>query len=172
MANINVDLTNTEAAKPMEVIPPQWVVAVIDASEVKPTKKAQEAQSYPSDDNIANKNDCFLQLTFKIVEGEHKGRNLWSRLNIRNANEIAQRIAEEELAAICDAIGHPRKVTDSVSLHGKPMRVKVDVEKQENRNPSNVIKGYERLAASAATPGAAAVAASGGAPAKPAWNQK
>lgn len=168
MANLNIDLTNTEAAKPMEVIPPQWVVAVIDASEVKPTKKAQEAQAYPSDENLANKNDCFLQLTFKIVEGEHKGRNVWSRLNIRNANEVAQRIAEEELAAICDAIGHPRKVTDSVTLHGKAMRVKLDVEKQEGRNPSNVIKGYEKLAAAApaptATPGTAAAA--------PAWNRK
>lgn len=169
MANLNIDLTNTEAAKPMEVIPPQWVVAVIDASEVKPTKKAQEAAAYPSDDNIANKNDCFLQLTFKIVEGEHKGRNLWSRLNIRNANEIAQRIAEEELAAICDAIGHARKVTDSVTLHGKPMRVKVDVEKQEGRNASNVIKGYEKLSASAA---ASPAVTTGGAPAQPAWNRK
>lgn len=172
MANINVDLTNTEAAKPLEVIPPQWVVAVIDASEVKPTSKAKEAAEYPTPENAANRNDCYLQLTFKVVEGEHKGRNLWARLNIRNANEVAQRIAEEELAAICDAIGHPRKVTDSVTLHGKPMRVKVDVEKQENRNPSNVIKGYERLTASAAMSGVAAAAASGGAPAQPAWNRK
>ena len=168
MANINVDLTNTEASKPMEVMPPHWAIAMIDASEVKPTKKAKEAQEYPNPDNAVNKNDCLLQLTLKIVEGDHKGRLLWTRLNIRNANEVAQKIAEEELAAICDAIGHPRKVTDSVSLHGKPMRVKVDVEPAKDGQPArNIVKGYEKLGAAAAAP-----AAAGGTKATPAWNQK
>jgi uncharacterized protein DUF669 len=151
----------------MEVMPPHWAVAVIDASEVKPTKKALEAQTYPTEENAANKNDCLLQLTLKIMEGAHKGRNLWVRLNIRNANEVAQRIAEEELAAICDAVKHPRKVTDSVTLHGKPMRVKVDVEPAKDGQPArNIVKGYEPLTATAAaaTPGAA--------PARPAWNQQ
>ena len=96
MANLNVDLTHTEASKPREALPPGWYVAAIDASEVKPTKKATEAQAYPSDDTAKFRNDCLLQLTFKILEGEHKGRLVWHRLNIRNANEIAQRIAEEE----------------------------------------------------------------------------
>ena len=109
-----------------------------------------------------------LQLTLKIVEGDHKGRLLWTRLNIRNANEVAQRIAEEELAAICDAIRHPRKVTDSVTLHGKPMRVKVDVEPAKEGQPArNIVKGYEPLAGAAA-PATAAGAAS----AAPAWNRK
>lgn len=168
MANVNVDLTNTEASKPMEVMPPHWAVAVIDASEVKATKKAIEALAYPTEENAANKSDCLLQLTLKILEGDHKGRLLWVRLNIRNANEIAQRIAEEELAAICDAIRHPRKVVDSVTLHGKPMRVKVDVEPAKDGQPArNIVKGYEPL-------GGAAVptAIPGAAPATPAWNRK
>lgn len=169
MANINVDLTNTEAAKPLEVIPPQWVVAAIDASEVKPTKKAQDAIAYPSAENAANRNDCLLQFTLKILEGEHKGRLLWTRLNIRNANEVAQRIAEEELAAICDAVGHPRKVVDSVTLHGKPMRVKVDVEPAKDGQPArNIVKGYEALGTKAAP----AAAQTGAASASPAWNRK
>lgn len=169
MANLNVDLTNTEASKPMEVMPPHWAVAVIDASEVKPTKKAQEAQQYPSAENAANRNDCLLQLTLKIVEGDHKGRLLWTRLNIRNANEVAQRIAEEELAAICDAVGHPRKVVDSVTLHGKPMRVKVDVEPAKDGQPArNIVKGYEPLGAKTAPVAASPDAA----PATPAWNRK
>jgi len=168
MANINVDLTETEASKPMEVMPPHWAVAIIDSSEVKPTKKAKEAQEYPTPENAANRNDCLLQLTLKIVEGEYKGRLLWVRLNIRNANEVAQRIAEEELAAICDAVKHPRKVTDSVTLHGKPMRVKVDVEPAKDGQPArNNVKGYEALGGTAA-----AAPATGAAPASPAWNRK
>lgn len=167
MALINLDLSTTEAAKSMEIMPPHWAVAVIDSSDIKPTSKAKEAQEYPTPENAASKNDCYLQLTFKIVEGDHKGRNAWARLNIVNGNKVAQTIAEQELAAICDAIGHPRQVKDSATLHGKPMRIKIDVEKQEGRSPSNVIKGYERLTASAATP-----SAPGAAPATPAWNRK
>ena len=167
MATLNIDLTETEASKPREVLQPGWYVAVIDASEVKATKKAQEAQAYPTEENAVNKSDCLLQLTLKVVEGDHKGRQLWHRLNIRNANEIAQKIAEEELAAICDAIKHPRKVTDSVTLHGKAMRVKVDVETREGQPPQNAIKGFEALG------GAVAPAQpTGTAPAAPAWNRK
>jgi Protein of unknown function (DUF669) len=168
MAMINIDLTETEASKPREVLPPGWYVAAIDASEVKPTKKAQEAQAYPSEDNAIHKNDCLLQLTLKVLEGDAKGRQLWHRLNVRNANEIAQKIAEEELAAICDAIKHARKVTDSVTLHGKPMRVKVDVETSEGQPARNVIKGFEGLGGSLAAPAASV----GGAAAAPAWNRK
>ena len=168
MANLNIDLTHTEASKPREVLQPGWYVAVIDASEVKATKKAQEAQAYPTQENAVNKYDCLLQLTLKVVEGDHKGRQIWHRLNIRNANEIAQKIAEEELAAICDAIKHPRKVTDSVTLHGKAMRVKVDVETREGQPPQNVIKGFEPLPGG----GLVALAEPGAGAATPAWNRK
>ena len=169
MANLNIDLTHTEASKPRDALPPGWYVAAIDASEVKPTKKAVEAQTYPGGETDRHKNDCLLQLTFKVLEGEHKGRLLWHRLNVRNANEIAQKIAEEELAAICDAVKHPRTVRDSVTLHGKPMRVKVDVEARENAAPSNVIKGFEALAAGS---GQSVTADPGAGPATPAWNRK
>lgn len=168
MANINVDLTETEASKPREVLPPGWYVAAIDASEVKATKKAAEAKEYPSEDNAKHANDCLLQFTFKVLEGNAKGRLLWHRLNIRNANEIAQKIAEEELAAICDAVKHPRKVVDSVTLHSKAMRVKVDVETREGQPPQNVIKGFEALGGALAAPAPTGDASQ----ATPAWNRK
>ena len=168
MANLNIDLTHTEASKPRDALPPGWYVAAIDASEVKPTKKAVEAQTYPGGETDRHKNDCLLQLTFKVLEGEHKGRLLWHRLNVRNANEIAQKIAEEELAAVCDAVKHPRTVRDSVTLHGKAMRVKVDVEARENAAPSNTIKGFEPLPGGALAP----LAEPGAAAATPAWNRK
>ena len=56
---------------------------------------------------------------------------------------------------------------DSVTLHGKAMRVKLDVEAREGAAPSNVVKGFEALKASAQV-----TTEPGAAPATPAWNRK
>jgi hypothetical protein len=66
----------------------------------------------------------YLQLTFEILDGPHKGRLLWARLNLDNPNATAVAIAKAELSAICRAVGvlAPK---DSVELHDLPLVIHV-----------------------------------------------
>ena|ERR1700722_20284655 len=160
------DATTVEPSKPREVISPGWYTAIVDASDVKPTKKAQEAEQYGG----PGAEDRLLALTFRVVEGEHKDSLIFTNLNIVNGNPQAQEIAQRELSALCHAVGK-LKVKDSAELHNKPLRIKVDVEKKEGYNPRNIVKGYEP-AAGAQVAGSAPSATVATAPAKPAWATK
>ena len=98
------DANRVEPSKEFDPIPAGKYLAMITASEMKPNK-AGTGQ--------------FLELTFQILEGEHKNRQLWARLNLSNPNETAMKIAQAELSALCRAVGvmTPR---DSVELHNLP----------------------------------------------------
>ncbi len=161
------DASQVEPSKPREVLPPDWYTAIVDASDVKPTKKAAEAEQYGGD----NAGDRLLALTFRVIEGPHKDALVFTNLNIINGNPQAQEIAQRELSALCHAVGK-LKVKDSSELHNKPIRIKLDVEKKEGYNPRNVVKGYEPAekqgAGTAATSGARPATAS----AQPAWAKK
>jgi hypothetical protein len=104
-------------------------VAVITDSEMKPTK-AGTGQ--------------FLQLTFQILEGPHKGRIVWSRLNLDNPNATAVQIAQADLAAICRAVGVTQP-KDSHDLHNLPLVINVRCKKRPDTGDiSNEISGYLR----------------------------
>lgn len=159
------DANTVEPSKPREVIPPGEYTAIIEASDVKPTKKAQEDTQYGG----PAANDKLLELTLKVVDGEYAGSMIWERLNIINTNPVAQEIAQRDLSAICHAVGK-LKVKDSSELHNKPIRIKVDVERKEGYNPRNVIKGYspiEGVVTGAARPPAGTAAPAG----RPAWQK-
>ena len=108
-------------------IPPGKYVAVITGSEMKRTRAGTGR---------------YLELAFQIIEGEHKGRFVWTRLNLDNPNTVAVRIAQAELSAICRAVGvlAPR---DSVELHNLPLVIDVQCRKRiDTGEIKNVIKGY------------------------------
>ncbi|MFO0906803.1 MAG: DUF669 domain-containing protein [Isosphaeraceae bacterium] len=159
------DASQVEPSKPREVIPPNWYTAIVDASDVKPTKKAQEDEQYGG----PAANDKLLALTFRVVEGDHKDALIFTNLNIVNVNPQAQEIAQRDLSALCHAVGK-LKIKDSSELHNKPLRIKVDVEKKEGFNPRNIIKGYEPAGGAAGTGVASAAVAKPAA--QPAWNRK
>ena len=123
------DSTKVEPAIPFEAIPAGKYLAVITASEMKPNK-ANTGQ--------------FLELCFTIVEGECKNRTLWARLNLENPNELAMKIAQSELSAICRAVG-VMTPNDSVELHNLPLTIRVVCRKRKDTGEiSNEIRGYER----------------------------
>jgi hypothetical protein len=106
MANLNnFNANQVEPSSNLEAIPAGKYLAVITESELKPTKSGSGS---------------YLQLTFQILEGEYKGRFLWSRLNLHNANPTAVKIAQAELSAICRAVG-VLTPGDSVELHNLPL---------------------------------------------------
>src|SRR5689334_9077021 len=95
------DASTVEPAKPREVIPPGWYTAIVDASDVKPTKKAIEDEQY----NGPAANDRLLAMTFRVIDGEHKDALIFNNLNIVNSNPQAQEIAQRDLSALCHAVG-------------------------------------------------------------------
>jgi len=123
------DASQVEPATTFDPIPAGKYLAMITASEMKPNKAGTGS---------------YLELTFTILEGEHKGRQLWARLNLDNPNEMAVKIARAELSAICRAVGvlTPR---DSIELHNLPLVIKVACKKRPDTDEiDNVIRGYEK----------------------------
>lgn len=113
-----------------------------------------------------------LVLTLEVLEGPHSNRRVWDRLNIRNQNADAQRIAQRSLADLCLALGISslRKTED---LHFKPFVGKVTIrpDKTGQYGPQNAVRykarGGQPPSSKASTPPARAPA---GTAAKP-WQK-
>lgn len=131
------DASQVEPITTFDPIPAGKYLAMITASEMKPTQAGTGS---------------YLELVFTILEGEYKGRQLWTRLNLDNHNELAVKIARAELSAICRAVGvlTPR---DSVELHNLPLVIRVACKKRKDTDEiANVIKEYEKRDAATGKP--------------------
>jgi hypothetical protein len=128
MANLSgFDANEVDPAVGFAPIPEGDYLAAIVASETKRTKK---------------KDGSYLELTFEVLEGESKGRKLWSRLNLDNPNQQAVDIARAELSAICRAVG-VLTPADSSELHDKPLSIQVVQKKRDdNGEMASEIKKY------------------------------
>ncbi len=130
MASLNnFDANQVDPSVALDPLPAGKYIAVVSESELKPTKAG---------------GGKYLQLTFQIIEGEHKGRLVWARLNLENKSEMTVKIARGELSAICRAVGvmQPR---DSVELHNVPLEINVGLKKRDDNGEfTNVIKGYAK----------------------------
>ena len=123
------DARTVEPTADFEPIPAGKYLAMIVASETKPTKAG---------------NGSYLQLTFQILDGPYKNRLLWARLNLINANSTAVQMAQAELSAICRAIG-VLAPNDSVELHNLPLLITVRCKKREETGEiQNEIRGYAK----------------------------
>jgi hypothetical protein len=126
-----------EPTTEFDPIPAGKYLAVITDSEMKPTKSGT---------------GHYLQLAFQIIEGEFKGRFVWARLNLDNANATAVQIARAELSAICRAVG-VMTPSDSVELHNLPLMITVKCKKRDDTGEiSNEIKGYAKREAATGQP--------------------
>lgn len=143
MANLNgFDASRVEPSANYEPLPAGKYLAVIIESEMKPTKAGTGE---------------FLQMTFQVLDGPHKGRFVWARLNLDNPNATAVQIAQADLAAICRAVGvlTPK---DSTDLHNLPLTITVRCKKRADTGEiTNEIAGYAKK--ESPPPAASAVAA-------------
>lgn len=165
MANLGT-MFDAEAVEPTtayEVLPKGKYLCVAIASEMK-ENKARTGE--------------YLQITFEVVDGEHKGRKIFERLNIRNVNKTAEDIAQRTLSSLCRAV-NVMKLTDSEQLHNLPVLLDVVVEEGKGEyGPQNRIKGYMPTVTQAApapkttSAPAYAQASNGGSPATPVWKRK
>ena len=121
------DANQFEPNKAFEPIPTAWYKVAIVESEMKETKK---------------KDGKFLELTLEVLEGPHKGRKVWDRLNLMNPNPKAVDIARGTLSAICHAVNKMRP-DDSAELHNIPLDVRVAAKvRKDNVEVGNEVKGY------------------------------
>ena len=133
------DANAVEPQGTREPVPAGWYKAVITASEEKPTK----AQT-----------GSYLQLTIEIVEGDHQGRKVFERLNLKNPNSTAVEIAQRTLSSLCRAAGvmTPR---NSADLHDKVFMAKVAVSPpRDGYDAGNEVKEYGPVGAKKDTPAA------------------
>ena len=148
MAELNFNANTVPPSDSIEAIPAGWYNAQIDQSEMKPTKDGSGA---------------YLELRFSVLDSQYANRKVFTRLNLRNANPVAQEIAYKQLSAICHATG-VLQVQDSQQLHGRPMKIKVSVRAASgDYEASNELKAFKNIDEQVNGP-VGAPAAQGGAP--------
>lgn len=129
-----------------------YLMQVIE-SDIKPTKTGGEQ----------------LVLTLEVIDGPFSNRRVWDRLNIKNQNADAQRIAQRALADLCLAVG-VTSLRQTETLHFKPFtgRLMIKADKTGQYGPSNSVRYKAKGGAvpvGKAAPAGAAVAAQASKPA-------
>jgi hypothetical protein len=127
LQNVFIDQTAQPSKGGFEPLPAGSYIAMITDSEIKATKAGT---------------GTILSLTHTVVDGPHANKKIFARLNVGNPNATAQKIGQEQFAAVRAATGvlQPR---DTGELHGKPMKIKVKIRKDETYGDSNEITSWE-----------------------------
>lgn len=133
-ANLNFDARTVAPATGFETLPVGWYRAHVTESEVKATKPDQTGVS----------KGRYLQLTWEVLDEQHKGRKVWTRLNIENPNTQTVEIAQGDLSAICHATG-VLSLTNSAQLHHIPVMIRVVIKPGQDGEPRNEVKGYKKV---------------------------
>jgi hypothetical protein len=128
MVQINFDANNVEPAGSFAPLPEGEYLVKAEECELK-TSKADSK---------------YLKFKFVVCQGEYEKRTIYHNINKWHTNEIARKIAEGELSAICHATGvmTPR---DTAELLGIPLVVRVIIERDKNGQypDKNVIKAFK-----------------------------
>jgi hypothetical protein len=159
MANLgqHFDATTVDPNAGFSLVPPGKYVAHIVLSDMRPTRDGTGQ---------------YLYLELEILEGPEKGKRLFERLNLVNANDTTVRIAQQTLSQICHAIG-VMSVSDSEQLHVRRMIVDVRISppKGEFRESNRIVSYSSPTGATAQTgfshPGGITAQAGAGQPEAP-----
>ena len=122
---------------------------VIDTNVVAP---AEERGAFPAGEYLVTATESevkpnakgtglIAKFRFQVVEGPSKGRLVFANMNFQHENPTAQEIGQGELSALSKACGIT-KLSDTSQTHGKVIKVKVGLEKDQNGADRNVIKSY------------------------------
>jgi hypothetical protein len=142
MATFSFNAATVAPDTSREILPAGTYNARIIESSVEPLKSG---------------NGLGMKLTLDIIDGPHKGRRLWSQLNIQHTNEVAQKIGQQQLSAICHAVG-VINMQDTAQLHNKPLKVRVKIRQDAVYGDKNEVAGYEAMGGVATPPAAQAAA--------------
>ena len=105
-----------------------------------------------------------LTLTWKITGGPYDGRRVWDAINIKNPNEVAQKIGQQALAELKIAAGVREHLDDTDMLHGIPMQIRLKMSKpQSGYEQKNEVARYYSANETAGTVSSARTTGNGGA---------
>lgn len=136
MAQMNFDARTVQPDTGMEPVPTAWYNVMADASEKKPTNDGQGE---------------YLEVRYNILDGQYRGRKLFSRFNTKNNNAQAMDIAYRQLSALCHATG-VLVLQDSQQLHGIPLKIRAilkeartDKDTGKHYEASNDVRGWKNI---------------------------
>ena len=111
-----------------DALPAGWYDAMMESSEMKPTKDTTGA---------------YLECKFNVLAPAHSaGKKIYARLNLRNANPTAQEIGYKQLSAICHAT-RVLQIADSAQLHNIQLNLKLKLRKPDgDYDASNELTAY------------------------------
>jgi hypothetical protein len=85
-----------------------------------------------------------LTLTLRIAGEKFKNRQVFGRINVKNANQMAQSIGQTQLKAICEACGI-EKLTSTTQLLGKQLMAGITIQtRKDNGQLANDVKYYTK----------------------------
>ena len=93
----------------------EYVAQVVEASILKPN----------SGDGY------YLALTWKIIEGDYEGRQVWQRITYLHSSEQAQTIGRKMLKDLCVATGVAKQFDDVEVFLFKPVRIRLGIERDK-----------------------------------------
>ena len=151
MAQLNFKASNVELSeRTYGPLPEGDYEMIVTKSDTKPTKAG---------------NGHYLELEMQIVAGPFSGRRHWERLNLDNLSQQTVKIAQEQLARLCMAVGLD-EIQDSEELHDRAFIATLGIDKKDaTRNmvwDYKPAKGAAPAPAPAAKPAAAAASAVAG----------
>jgi|SRR5690625_506807 len=128
------DVNNIPDDSNFEPLPAGWYTAQISSSELC-TTKAGTGQ--------------YIKLCLDVTGPSHAGRKVFTNLNIRNPNQVAEEIGIKQLGQIGRSIGVPR-ISDTDQLIGGALQIKVTVKNDPQYGPGNEVRGYKAVGGSQA----------------------
>ena len=72
-----------------------------------------------------------LALTWKIIEGDYEGRQVWQRITYLHSSEQAQTIGRKMLKDLCVATGVAKQFDDVEVFLFKPVRIRLGIERDK-----------------------------------------
>jgi hypothetical protein len=129
MATLNFDANQYDPASGRDPLPAGKYLVSITSTEMKPTR---------------NGAGQYLECEYQVLDGQHKGRRVWSRHTLNHPNEQTVQIAREQLSAICHAVG-VMTPQDSAELHNLPLTITVKVTaRSDTGEPTNDVIAWAK----------------------------
>lgn len=119
--------------KEFEPLAAGWYSATISEANLKPTKAGTGE---------------YIILRFDITSPEAAGRVVFTNLNIRNPNPVAQEIGFKQMGEVMAAIGLA-SVQDTDQFVGGNLQIKLSIKDDPQYGKQNEVKAYKALEASA-----------------------
>ena len=142
--NNKIDFSQVHATS--ELIPAGMYQAIITASGGDPNDERTGEDGLVSSRSGTGR---YLPMTFEVIEGDYKGRQIFKNFNLENNNRQAVDIALRELKELLLAVGwdfvkNPTGPADTSEIHMIPMTLQITIRKDKNSDDErNEIKHFK-----------------------------